>query len=113
MSDSRDSRIAALALALVVALLGGYSLAMRVPLHKIYFFSDEATYHSMAWSLAVDGDLEYERGDLVRVYELGYQNGPLGLFLKQDLNGRLYFAKAFLYPLAAAPFVAALGDNGF
>lgn len=78
------------------------------------FWSDEATYHSMAYSFAMDGDMQYERRDLERVYEQGYPGGPSGLFLIRDPDGGgLYFAKAFLYSLVAAPFVRLLGDNGF
>src|SRR5258705_240041 len=42
---------------------------------------DEATYVSMALSLAYDGDLTYQRRDLERFYGL-YQQGPEGIFLK-------------------------------
>ena len=65
-----------------------------------------------------------------------YPSGPEGIFLKRgrDVQGlrftgsppffdivsaedwdanRLYFAKSFIYPLFAAPFVALFGTNGF
>src|SRR5476651_2082048 len=95
---------------------------------------DEATYVSMALSLAYDHDLTYERKDLDRFYGL-YRAGPDGIFLKRGkqlrlrLDGeapfvhelktpdkradRLYFAKAMLYPIVAAPFVRLFGLNGF
>ena len=95
---------------------------------------DEATYVSMALSIAFDHDLTYQRRDLERFWGL-YRWGPDGIFLKRgkqwrvrtdgtppfvhirrvpDPNGdRLYFGKALLYPLAAAPFVRLLGLNGF
>jgi hypothetical protein len=95
--------------------------------------SDEATYVSMALSLAQDGDLAFDRGDLERFWAI-YQNGPEGVFLKRgeqvywsltsrwprvkvtrqpDPGRRLYYGKAFLYPAVAAPFVWLAGLNGF
>ncbi len=95
--------------------------------------SDEATYVMMALSLAYDHDLTYERRDLER-YTGIYRWGPDGVFLKRGkqmrvrLGGRwpfvhlgrtpdprpdrLYFGKAFVYSVAAAPFVRAFGLNG-
>jgi len=89
--------------------------------------------HAMALSLAYDHDLAYERRDLERYFGL-YRYGPDGIFLKRGkqlrvrLQGappflrlikapdpradRLYFGKALLYPLVAAPFVRVLGLNG-
>jgi hypothetical protein len=96
---------------------------------------DEATYASMALSLAFDHDLSYQRADLERFRTL-YGQGPEGIFLKRgeqwhfyidstppfghfdrvpdppDSN-RLYFGKAFIYSLFAAPFVRLFGLNGF
>lgn len=95
---------------------------------------DEATYVSMALSIADDFDVAYEREDIVRFYEV-YGGGPEGIFLKRgrrlelarsdgfpwvalrslpdDHRNRLYFGKAFIYPLVAAPFVRLAGLNGF
>ena len=39
------------------------------PKVAIGFQSDEATYYTLAHSLARDGDFTYERRDLVRVWE--------------------------------------------
>lgn len=95
------------------------------------FWGDSATYYAMAWSLARDRDLRFDGGDLERI--LGeYPGGPEGLFLKRASGGltvdrgvgfpwvrrvradeeRLYYAKAFVHPLLAAPLVAALGTRG-
>jgi len=96
--------------------------------------SDEATYVSMALSVAFDHDLAYERVDLERFAGL-YRSGPEGIFLKRGRQlpvsfhtraplikfgsqpdprpDRLYFGKAILYPIAAAPFVRLFGLNGF
>ena len=99
------------------------------------FFSDEATYYMMGHSLADDGDVTYRREDLVRVWR-EYPAGPTGLFLKKGRDivdgglmlrppffwttttddtdpARLFFGKAFIYPLFAWPFVELFGTNGF
>jgi 4-amino-4-deoxy-L-arabinose transferase-like glycosyltransferase len=94
--------------------------------------SDEATYAAMALSVAYDGDLAYEKRDLERFAGL-YHSGPNGIFLKRgkhqriafggpfpfvrrikrDANpDRLYYGKAFIYPLLAAPLVRLYGLNG-
>src|SRR5437764_2941398 len=116
------------AVLLVIAL----AAALSVDVVKTGFGvkGDEATYVSMALSLAYDHDLTYQRRDLDRFYGL-YRSGPDGIFLKkgkqlrirvngdppfvheiktQDTQtGRLFFAKAMLYPIVAAPFVRRLG----
>src|SRR4249919_3106147 len=115
------------AVLLVVAL----AAALSVDVVKTGFGvkGDEATYVSMALSLAYDHDLTYERRDLDRFYGL-YRSGPDGIFLKKGKQlrprvdarppfihllktadrqpDRLYFAKALLYPVVAAPFVRLL-----
>ena len=76
---------------------------------------DEATYVMMALSAAHDGDMVYESVDLERFYRL-YESGPEGLFLKRrggaEAPGDLYFAKAWLHAVVAAPFVRLFGLNG-
>ncbi len=101
---------------------------------SVGFFSDGATYYSLAHSLADDFDFEFRRDDLVRVWR-EFPSGPEGIFLKRGtdldvgLDGsfpfvhvtgradtdatRLYYAKSFIFPLAAAPFVFFFGTNGF
>lgn len=125
MSD----RTAGACLALVVAVLLGVVSTVRLP----EFWGDGATYYTMAWSLAEDGDLRYEARDLIRV-QREFPGGPQGIFLKRTSGGlttdevdafpwlrpvpdrdedkRVYFAKALTYPLVAAPFVALLGTRG-
>jgi hypothetical protein len=98
------------------------------------FKGDEATYYSLAHSLAQDGDMAFQRRDLVRVWE--EFPGPEGIFLKRGAKiegvsvqgawpfvvfekspdparSRLFYGKAFIYPLVAAPFVWLFGTNGF
>ena len=96
--------------------------------------SDEATYVSMTLSLAFDHDLSYQSRDLERFWGL-YSQGPEGIFLKRGKalrirfertppfvrvtkrtdpqSDRLYYGKAMIYPVLAAPFVRLLGLNGF
>ena len=75
---------------------------------------DEATYVMMALSAAHDGDMVYESTDLSRFYRL-YQGGPEGLFLKREAGpgapGQLFFAKAWLHAVVAAPFVGCSGST--
>jgi hypothetical protein len=120
-------RAARLALGLIVgAMIGGVG-AVRLP----GFWGDGATYYSMARSLAEDADLRYEARDVFRARR-EFPSGPQGLFLKRSSGGlrwdgaggfpwvgrvradqpRIYFAKAFTYPLAAAPLVALMGTRG-
>jgi hypothetical protein len=98
------------------------------------FKGDESTYYMLGHSLARDFDFQYERKDLIRVWE--EFSGPEGVFLKtgkdvgirgssafpffrwekrEDPNRdtRLYFSKSYIYPLVAAPFVVFFGTNGF
>jgi hypothetical protein len=95
------------------------------------FWSDGATYYAMTLSLVADGDLRYEAKDVARVRS-EYPGGPQGIFLKRTKGAltfdaaagfpwmrfvrpdekRVYFAKAFAYPVAAAPFVLVMGSRG-
>lgn len=116
MSD----RACRVALGLVVATLLLAVWTVRLP----QFWGDGATYYTAARSLAEDFDLEYEARDVARVRR-EFAMGPQGIFLKRASGGfglslqrvppekpRIYFAKAFLYPVVAAPFVAVLGTRG-
>ena len=76
------------------------------------FFGDAATYYTLGHSLAADFDFAFERQDLARVWE-EYSTGPEGVFLKRGRDSQLFFAKAYIYPLCAAPFVWLFGTNGF
>ena len=98
------------------------------------FKGDESTYYMLGHSLARDFDFQYERKDLIRVWE--EFSGPEGVFLKTgkdvEIRGssafpffrwlkredperdkRLYFSKSYIYPLIAAPFIVVFGTNGF
>jgi len=93
-------------------LLGG-ALSLNPLKSTGAFFSDEAVYYTMAYSFAHDGDMEYQRRDLLRVYR-EYPAGPTGIILKLNERDRtIVFGKGFLYSLAAAPFVRVFHTNGF
>jgi hypothetical protein len=129
---TRTAPIVSIALVLLIV-FGWAALTVDFVRTSYGVKSDEATYVSMAFSLAYDGDLTYQRADLQRFWSV-FHNGPEGIFLKrgQDLDvdfsaswppvhivkhpdpdtSRLYFGKAFIYPLLAAPFVRLAGLNG-
>ncbi len=89
-----------------------FSFATDLPkTKKGGFFSDESSYFSIMQSLAFDGDLEYTRADIVRIRKT-FWVGPMGVFLKKGADGRLYYAKSFIYPLALAPFFRLFGTHG-
>jgi hypothetical protein len=122
-------RHARVALSLVTAAFVIAGLMLDLPrLTDHRFWNDGATYYSMARSLAEDGDVRFEARDLQRV-KAAYPAGPQGIFLKRTRGGlvfdsgagfpwlrrtradegRLYFAKPFVYPLASLPFVWLFG----
>ncbi len=76
------------------------------------FFGDAATYYTLGHSLATDLDFEYQKDDLARVWK-EYPSGPEGVFLKRGREGKLFYAKAYIYPLLAAPLIWLFGTNGF
>ena len=118
---------------IVAGLLLAAALSLDVVRTAYGVKGDEASYVTMALSVAHDGDLAFERQDLQRFWRI-YGRGPDGIFLKRSagrnlsLDGewpfvhvgrtsvtdpdRLYFGKAFIYSLIAAPFVRVFGLNG-
>jgi hypothetical protein len=124
-------QVAGLAL-LLVALAAAVSVDFVRAAYGIK--SDEATYAAMTLSVAYDHDLTWERHDLERFVGL-YQQGPEGIFLKRGKrlhlrissrppfiqivkfsdprSDRLYYGKAMVYGIVAAPFVRLFGMNGF
>jgi hypothetical protein len=129
----RDLPVGRAATAAVLMVLLGFAVSVDFPRASLGFKGDEATYYSLTRSLARDFDFTYQRQDLVRVWE--EFPGPEGIFLKRGsrvdfersssfpfvrmirtedpARGRLYFAKSYIYPLFAAPFVLVFGTNGF
>jgi hypothetical protein len=133
MNRSHRHRGPALVAFVTFFILLALARAVDVPRTGYGIKSDEATYVAMALSVAYDGDLTYEKVDLERFAGL-YHSGPNGIFLKRgkhprlefggafpfvrltkrdDTNpNRLYYGKAFIYPLLAAPLVRLYGLNG-
>jgi len=122
----------ALAAALILILGGWAALSVDAVQTGGGIKGDEATYVAMAFSVAYDRDLTYERRDLER-FKRAYEGGPDGIFLKRgrelhlglsawwppELDGeldrrtdRLFFGKAFIYPVVVAPLVWMAGLNG-
>ena len=113
MSFPRSADPGLLIVLLLFAFLAVAALLIN-PVRTTYGLkSDEATYVSMALSIAHDGDLAFQKRDLTRFWPL-YESGPEGIFLKRGKGpeDRLYFGKSFIYPLVAAPFVRFAGLNG-
>jgi hypothetical protein len=134
-SPARVSRLDPGRLTACLLLIAGASIALSVDIVRVGYSikGDEATYVSMALSAAQDGDLAFDRGDLLRFWTV-YQRGPEGIFLKRgkevdvslqggwpfvrvertrEPEGRpLYYGKAFVYPVAVAPLVWIAGLNG-
>ena len=122
-------------IAAVVLLVTGsvVALSIDVPRTLLGIKGDEATYVAMALSLAHDGDLVYERQDEERFFSI-YNGGPSGIYLKKGVRSfyevggafpyihretypegrddRLFFAKAYMSSVFAAPFVWVAGLNG-
>jgi len=93
----------------------GLSLFINIPaLQKEFLVADQATYFSITQSLAYDFDLEYSmQGQDLNRYYRNFGSGPQGIFLKKGKDGKIFFAKSFIYPLFSAPFLRIFGVNGF
>src|SRR5262249_52534879 len=101
----------------IIHLIGFFFFAAGLGIHPLKitraFFSDESVYYTMAYSFAYDGDMQFQREDLLRVYK-EFAAGPQGIVLKiNDRDRNIVFGKAYLYSLIAAPFVRVFGTNGF
>lgn len=99
-------------LGLVLCVIVFFSFSTKLPERQnFFFFSDGSSYFSIIQSLAYDFDLEYTRQDIIRIKEQ-FPRGPVGLFLKKGKDGKIYYAKSFVYPLIAAPFYRVFGVHG-
>jgi hypothetical protein len=105
-------RLGAASTAAIGVVLTAWALSVDFPKASAGFAGDAATYYTLGHSLADDFDFQYQRDDLVRVWK-EFPSGPEGIFLKRGSNGKIYYAKAYIYPLVAAPFVRVFGTNGF
>jgi hypothetical protein len=108
-----EKKTAQIVAAVVFLFFLGFSLSVNLPvIYDGFLFADQAVYYSMAQSIAFDRDLEFTKKDLARYYP-DFNAGPQGIFLKKGRDGRIFFAKSFVYSLFAAPFVRLFGSNGF
>jgi len=111
----RRSDTGVVAIAAMLAVGCGAALSVDVVRTTYGIKGDEATYVAMALSVAYDGDLAYDARDIERFYQF-YHDGPQGIFLKQGggdrSDDRLYYGKAYVYSVLAAPFVRLAGLNG-
>jgi hypothetical protein len=105
-------RLGAASTAAIGVLLTAWALSVDFAKLSGGFAGDAATYYTLGHSLAHDLDFEFQRDDLVRVWK-EFPSGPEGIFLKRGGGGHLYYAKAYIYPLAASPFIWLFGTNGF
>ena len=105
-------RLGATTTAAVGVVLMAWALSVDFPKASGGFAGDAATYYTLGHSLAHDLDFEYRRDDLVRVWK-EFPSGPEGIFLKRGSGGRIFYAKAYIYPLVASPFIWLFGTNGF
>jgi len=109
---SQTWRLGASSTAAIGILLTAWALSVDYAKASGGFAGDAATYYTLGQSLAHDLDFEFRRDDLARVWK-EYPSGPEGIFLKRGDDGRIFYAKAYIYPLAAAPFIWLFGTNGF
>jgi len=108
-----DRTLALRVISLLFLFALGFSLFVNIPaILNNFLFADQSVYFAMTQSIARDGDIEYERKDLVRYYK-DFEAGPQGIFLKKSADGRVFFAKSWAYSLFASPFVRLFGVNGF
>ncbi len=102
MLDDVTTRPGILASALLGILLLAFALSVNVPkANGGGFKGDESTYYVLAHSLARDFDFQFERKDLVRVWE--EYSGPNGIFLKRGKDiGISGSGSVSILPLAEA-----------
>jgi hypothetical protein len=102
---------------LTAACLALLLLGLSWTLYKVHFppgpIADEAAYVMIGQSLWHDRDLAYDNRDLARAYRT-WDQGPNGVILFTKDGGKtMYFGKPFVYSLAALPFYALFGVQGF
>ncbi len=107
------SRSALLAFACLASFLILLPLALKKPGLPMRLAGDEATYLSMATSLALDGDVRCDEVDRSRLFaEFPFAEGVRLELASDDGWASTRFARPLIYPLVAAPWVALWGANG-
>ncbi|MDH3744920.1 MAG: hypothetical protein OES47_07455, partial [Acidobacteriota bacterium] len=107
---SRSVRLVFLSLACFFLL---FPLAVPRPGMPPTLKADEPAYYLMAQSLARDGDLVCDSGDLRRLFD-DYPHLPVDNLILKSEDGwqTVHFGKPYLYSLLAAPAVLAFGARG-
>ena len=83
-----------IASALVGILLLAFAVSVDFPkANGSRFKGDESTYYMLGHSLARDFDFQYERKDLIRVWE--EFSGPEGVFLKRGKDVEIRGSSSF------------------
>ena len=110
-SAAAGRSVRTLATLLVGVALLGFALSVDFPRAAHGFKGDEATYYSLAHSLASDYDFSFTRADLVRVWD-EFPTGPEGIFLKRgrQLRIRLVSSPPFLQLTKSADPPRAMTD---
>ena len=106
----RSTGLVLLCLTLLLVL---FPLAVGKPGLPVTLKADEPAYYLSALSLARDGDLECDTGDLGRLFDEYPYLATFNLILMTDDGWHtVYFGKPYIYSLFAAPLAGAFGANG-
>ena len=106
-------RTASLAFLCLTAFLVLSPLVLEKPGWPAGLKADEPAYYLMALSLARDGDLRCDLGDLRRLFdEFPYQPVENLILATDDGWHTIYFGKPYLYSLFAAPAAGLFGASG-
>jgi len=106
-------RSTGLSLVCLTLFLVAFPLVVGKPGLPMTLKADEPAYYLMALSLARDGDLECDTGDLARLFdEYPYLAAFNLILMTDDAWNTVFFGKPYIYSLFAAPFAGAFGANG-
>ena len=97
----------------LATLLVAMPLVLNKPGWPAGLKSDEPAYYLMALSLAKDGDLLCELGDIQRLFEEFPYHAVYNLILSTDDGwNTVYFGKPYVYSFFAAPMAGLFGASG-
>jgi hypothetical protein len=106
-------RSTGLVLLCLTLLLVVFPLVVGKPGLPMTLKADEPAYYLMARSLAEDGDLRCDTGDLARLFEEYPYLATFNLILMTDDGwNTVFFGKPYIYSLFAAPLAGVFGANG-
>lgn len=113
-SSTKSHRVWPIAWALLALVFLVWTLKGKTPDTEWTPFSDQSSHLMATMSLWHDFDLQYTQTDLERFNaQFPAADGPRGTFLKQSVEGEIYFAKPVLYAALNAPLYGAFGTTGF